>query len=33
VLKDTRLEDTLNGGGQPIEARTSGGSIRLRAST
>jgi DUF4097 and DUF4098 domain-containing protein YvlB len=33
VLKDTRLEGTLNGGGQPIEARTSGGSIRLRSST
>jgi DUF4097 and DUF4098 domain-containing protein YvlB len=33
VLKDTRLEGTLNGGGQPIEARTSGGSIRLRASS
>jgi len=30
VLKETRLEGTLNGGGQPIEARTSGGSIRLR---
>jgi DUF4097 and DUF4098 domain-containing protein YvlB len=30
VLKDSRLEGTLNGGGQPIEARTSGGSIRLR---
>jgi DUF4097 and DUF4098 domain-containing protein YvlB len=33
VLKETRLEGTLNGGGQPIEARTSGGSIRLRPST
>lgn len=30
VLKDTRLEGTLNGGGEPIVARTSGGSIRLR---
>jgi DUF4097 and DUF4098 domain-containing protein YvlB len=30
MLKETRLEGTLNGGGQPIEARTSGGSIRLR---
>lgn len=30
VLKETRLEGTLNGGGEPIVARTSGGSIRLR---
>jgi DUF4097 and DUF4098 domain-containing protein YvlB len=30
VVKEGRLEGTLNGGGQPIEARTSGGSIRLR---
>jgi hypothetical protein len=30
VVKDSRLEGTLNGGGQPIEARTSGGNIRLR---
>jgi DUF4097 and DUF4098 domain-containing protein YvlB len=30
VMKDSRLEGTLNGGGQPIEARTSGGNIRLR---
>jgi DUF4097 and DUF4098 domain-containing protein YvlB len=30
VVKDGRLEGTLNGGGQPIEARSSGGSIRLR---
>lgn len=29
-MNETRLEGTLNGGGQPIEARTSGGSIRLR---
>ena len=33
VLKETHLEGTLNGGGQPIEARTSGGSIRLRSAT
>jgi DUF4097 and DUF4098 domain-containing protein YvlB len=33
VIKDGRLEGTLNGGGQPIEARTSGGSIRLRPQT
>jgi DUF4097 and DUF4098 domain-containing protein YvlB len=31
VMKSSRLEGTLNGGGQPIEARTSGGNIRLRA--
>jgi DUF4097 and DUF4098 domain-containing protein YvlB len=31
VLKDFRLEGTLNGGGQPIDAHTSGGSISLRA--
>jgi DUF4097 and DUF4098 domain-containing protein YvlB len=31
VMKDNRLSGTLNGGGQPIEARTSGGGIRLRA--
>lgn len=30
VLKESRLEGTLNGGGQAIEARTSGGNIRLR---
>jgi hypothetical protein len=30
VVKDSRLEGTLNGGGHPIEARTSGGNIRLR---
>jgi hypothetical protein len=30
VVKEGRLEGTLNGGGQPIEARTSGGNIRLR---
>jgi DUF4097 and DUF4098 domain-containing protein YvlB len=29
VVKETRLEGTINGGGQPIEARTSGGDIRL----
>jgi DUF4097 and DUF4098 domain-containing protein YvlB len=33
VVKETRLEGTLNGGGQPIEARTSGGNIRLRSTT
>ena len=33
VLKETRLEGSLNGGGQAIEARTSGGNIRLRATT
>jgi len=33
VMKEGRLEGTLNGGGEPIEARTSGGSIRLRSST
>jgi hypothetical protein len=31
IVKEGRLEGTLNGGGQPIEARTSGGSIRLRS--
>jgi DUF4097 and DUF4098 domain-containing protein YvlB len=31
VIKEGRLEGTLNGGGQSIEARTSGGSIRLRS--
>jgi len=31
VLKDDRLRGSFNGGGQPIEARTSGGNIRLRA--
>jgi DUF4097 and DUF4098 domain-containing protein YvlB len=31
--KESRLEGTLNGGGQPIEARTSGGSIKLRSAT
>jgi DUF4097 and DUF4098 domain-containing protein YvlB len=30
VVKEGRLEGTLNGGGQSIEARTSGGNIRLR---
>ena len=30
--KESRLDGTLNGGGEPIEARTSGGSIRLRPS-
>jgi DUF4097 and DUF4098 domain-containing protein YvlB len=33
VVKEGRLEGTLNGGGQPIEARTSGGNIRLRPQT
>jgi DUF4097 and DUF4098 domain-containing protein YvlB len=33
VVKEGRLEGTLNGGGQPIEARTSGGNIRLRTKT
>jgi DUF4097 and DUF4098 domain-containing protein YvlB len=31
VWKDSRLEGTLNGGGESIYAHTSGGSIRLRA--
>jgi DUF4097 and DUF4098 domain-containing protein YvlB len=31
--KDGRLEGTLNGGGQPIDAHTSGGSVRLRATS
>ena len=31
VQKDTRLEGSLNGGGQAIDAHTSGGSISLRA--
>jgi DUF4097 and DUF4098 domain-containing protein YvlB len=31
VLKNDHLRGSLNGGGQEIEARTSGGSIRLRA--
>jgi DUF4097 and DUF4098 domain-containing protein YvlB len=31
VTKDTRIAGTLNGGGQPIEARTSGGNVTLRA--
>ena len=31
VKKDSRLEGSLNGGGQPIDAHTSGGSISLRA--
>jgi DUF4097 and DUF4098 domain-containing protein YvlB len=31
VIKEGRLDGTLNGGGQPIELRTSGGDIRLRA--
>ncbi|MEO8019562.1 MAG: DUF4097 family beta strand repeat-containing protein [Pseudomonadota bacterium] len=31
IRKDDRLEGTLNGGGQPIEAHTSGGGISLRA--
>jgi DUF4097 and DUF4098 domain-containing protein YvlB len=30
VVKEGRLEGTLNGGGESIEARTSGGNIRLR---
>jgi len=30
IVKDDRLRGTVNGGGQLIEARTSGGSIRLR---
>lgn len=33
VVKEGRLEGTLNGGGPPIEARTSGGNIRLRAAS
>jgi DUF4097 and DUF4098 domain-containing protein YvlB len=33
VVKEGRLEGTLNGGGQPIEARTSGGNIRLRSTS
>jgi DUF4097 and DUF4098 domain-containing protein YvlB len=33
VVKEGRLEGTVNGGGQPIEARTSGGNIRLRAAS
>ena len=32
LSKESRLDGTLNGGGEPIEARTSGGSIRLRPS-
>jgi DUF4097 and DUF4098 domain-containing protein YvlB len=32
-MKDGRLDGTLNGGGDPIEARTSGGNIRLREKT
>jgi hypothetical protein len=31
VMKDHLLRGSINGGGEPIEARTSGGSIRLRA--
>lgn len=31
VRKEDRLEGSLNGGGAPIRARTSGGSIRIRA--
>jgi DUF4097 and DUF4098 domain-containing protein YvlB len=31
VLKDHHLRGSINGGGQPIEARTSGGGIKLRA--
>lgn len=31
VLKDNRLRGSVNGGGQAIEARTSGGNIRIRA--
>jgi hypothetical protein len=31
VVKDGRLSGSMNGGGERIEARTSGGSIRLRA--
>jgi DUF4097 and DUF4098 domain-containing protein YvlB len=30
VLKDGHLRGTLNGGGAPVEAHTSGGNIRLR---
>jgi DUF4097 and DUF4098 domain-containing protein YvlB len=30
LLKDDHLRGSLNSGGQPIEARTSGGNIRLR---
>lgn len=33
VVKEGRLEGSLNGGGQPIEARTSGGNVRLRSQT
>jgi DUF4097 and DUF4098 domain-containing protein YvlB len=33
VRKDDRLEGTLNGGGEPIEAHTSGGSVSLRAAS
>ncbi len=33
IMKERRIEGTLNGGGQPIEARTSGGDVRLRAAT
>jgi DUF4097 and DUF4098 domain-containing protein YvlB len=32
AVKDGQLRGPLNGGGEPIEARTSGGSIRVRAS-
>jgi DUF4097 and DUF4098 domain-containing protein YvlB len=32
-MKEGRLDGTLNGGGQPIEARTSGGNIRFRRET
>lgn len=31
-MKDSRVRGTINGGGQPIDAHTSGGSISLRAS-
>lgn len=30
TIKDGRIEGTLNGGGPPIEAHTSGGSVSLR---
>jgi len=31
--KEGRLEGSMNGGGQPIDAHTSGGNIRLRAAS
>jgi len=33
VLKEDRVRGTVNGGGQLIEARTSGGSIRVRVAS